>query len=264
MTKFSAVLLFIFFSASAMYLNAQAQKAYVNMPDDLIEGIGKKITIPVEVNTGNIIVHSMNMKISYNPEILMIDSVGTEGTIGAGAICNAIKGAVFIGFIDLKGIKGKGTLLYLKGRTLAKGTSDITFVEGSCVYNNNLSYNILKQGKIRVVDSLIQPPSWNGTGAAFMTNVALKEGNIHTFTYKAAAPAGTQLKYSVAVKKNKKAVKINWITIDQETGTLTIDPPGGSAGLYAITVAAEDGINKSVLSPVAELKVTRNPALKKK
>lgn len=153
--------------------------------------------------------------------------------------------------------------MYLKGHTVAKGTTDITLANGGCVYNNNIAYDVIQQGKVTVIDSLTQPPTWTGAGAAILPKISLTEGSEHIFTYKAISAEGIQLKYKAYVNKNEKPVMVKWIKIDPLKGVMSIKPPKGSAGVYTISVGAHDGLNKEVLSPITELTVTRKTASKK-
>jgi len=262
---FKSVLLLFFLSAFLISINAQ--NVSLSLPDHIIETTGKQISIPVSINTYSTKIVSYNLRLTYNPEVINIDSISTVGLLGAGTICNPMKGNLMMGFIDIKGFKGKGILMYLKGHTVAKGTTDITLASGGCVYNNNIAYDVIQQGKVTVVDSLTQPPTWTGAGAAFLPNISLTEGSEHIFTYKAIAAEGIQLKYkayvNIKVNKNNKPVLVKWIKIDSLTGEMSIKPPKGSAGVYAISVGVHDGLNKEVFSPITQLIVTRKTASKK-
>jgi hypothetical protein len=253
----------VFFIFLVTVFNINAQKVYLSLPDNLSEEAGKQISIPLDVNTESATITSFNLKITYDPEIFVIDTINSDNGLGLGSICNPKKGDLRIGYMNLKGFKGKGALLTLKGHTIAGGTSDIIFADGLCVFNNNVSFKVPKQGKITVVDSLSKPPTWTAAGAAYMLNVTLTEKNQHKFTYKAVAAAGVQVKYQVTVNKNQKPVTVKWISIDPKSGELTINAPAGSAGTYTIGVSANDGKNKSVLAPISVLTVNRKSTSKK-
>lgn len=253
----------VFLLLLVSFININAQKVDLSFPDEITEGVNKQVTIPLEINAGIISIKSLNLKITYNPNVFIIDSINTAGALGYGAICNPVKGNALIAYMNINGFKGKGNLLYLKGHTVAKGKTDITLEKGSCVYNNNIGFNVTRQGKITVQDSLSMPPTWVASGAAYMPNVTLTEGTLHKFTYKAVCAAGSSAKYKLLVNKNKKQVSVKWININAETGELTINAPKGSAGTYAISVAANDGTNKDVLAPISVLTVSRKSSSKK-
>lgn len=113
-------------------------------------------------------------------------------------------------------------------------------------------YSVTKSITVTAVNN---PPSWTATGAQYMPPVTVREGVSYPFTYIAKDPEGAAVTYQVNINQNGSPVLIPWISIVPSTGVLTINPPINTSGTYNITVAASDGYNQSVLSPIAVLTV---------
>jgi hypothetical protein len=115
--------------------------------------------------------------------------------------------------------------------------------------------------KTVVVNSVNNPPSWTAAGAAYMPNTSIREGQTNSaFQYKAIDPEGANVTYQVNINQNGSPVILSWISINPNTGLLTINPRVGDQGTYNITVAASDGVNNSVLSPISVLTIVPDAA----
>lgn len=97
-------------------------------------------------------------------------------------------------------------------------------------------------------------PSWNVAGAKQMPDTIAIEGIKLEYTYKAIDPEDDALRYRVIAPSPADA------TIDLNTGLFSWTPPVGSAGNYAVQIAADDQVNSAVLGKISIVTVQADKA----
>ena len=142
-----SVLLIVF---TIMATNASA--LLVKIPDEEI-AINESTDIPIEVkDAANL--GSMDIVISYNPEIVRAEVV-SKGELNKGLISSKIEdGIIAIGIADSNGINGDGEVAVITFEGLRKGVSNITII-GIRAYDVNTHADIrveTQNGKVTVVE----------------------------------------------------------------------------------------------------------------
>ncbi|AKG91991.1 Cohesin domain [Geoglobus ahangari] len=125
----------------------------VKVPD-VSCGVGEDVNVPVVVeNAQNL--GSMDIVISFDPEVVKVKSVG-KGELNKGILTSNVgDGVVAISFADSKGIDGDGEVAVISFEALKQGTSELKF-ESVQAYDVETHVDIKvtsQNGKITVEES---------------------------------------------------------------------------------------------------------------
>lgn len=127
----------------------------ITLPNVSVTKCDTVLYAPVIINdiTGKGI-FSFQFQIAYNPRTIEILGINTEGTILDNSfltsLTDTVNGAIRVAWASAEELKGKGTLLNLKIKTIEKGKSKIEYVEKSRMQNGEAFESIFGKGEFTI------------------------------------------------------------------------------------------------------------------
>ena len=128
---------------------------------------GQTFTATVRVNSGGVPINASEGVLKFNPTFLNVESITTDGSIFSQNIqepsfSNATGTINFVGIILNPGYNGSsGTLLTIRFRARAAGSTAVTFTSGAVLANDGFGTNVLdglSGGSYTVVGNQPNPP----------------------------------------------------------------------------------------------------------
>ncbi len=151
----SVILLFFGFGS----LQAQVT---LSLPNNLTGQAGQVLTVPVSVNTNGTAVTGYNLRIAYNPAFVSIDTIDGTGCLSTGGflLSNNLGSEISMAYATMgAGFTGTGTMVNLKVRLLASGTSALTVNTAESKYNMGTAFTVGQNGQIVVADWAVNFPT---------------------------------------------------------------------------------------------------------
>ena len=237
------ILLFVLIGTVAIY-----PQVTVTLPN--VSGlVDTEILAPVKVNDlSGLEIASFQFQVNYDQTKISITGVSTSGTLINGAsptLKTDVPGFIRIAYASASNLSGSGTLLNLKIKFLAEGSSPLTYTEEDGFFKSQFG-----SGGITVV-------SVDGSATGSFDNLApvfdsvpaqtVKEGQSLSFTIHATDPESQPLVYSAVAPLPTGA------SFNASTQEFTWTPTLEQAGTYNVTFIASDGTNSAQITVTIEV-----------
>lgn len=198
---------------------------------------GDVIKIPVLVTeiTTAMNVTAYNFTATFNKDVINITGYDLENTLSAGGSAsinpNNTTGTVSFAWAKGSSITGSGTLVYLTGTAVAKGTTVLDFT--AFQFNAGNPTSVAEDGSIAVAELNVAPTL---ALTPNQTTFSANEGTALAITLVGAdANAGQSLTYSMTATP-----AITGATLNATTGAFAWTPSYTQAGTYSVTFKVTD------------------------
>jgi len=222
----------------------------------LAASTGADIKIPVSVTeiTSAQNVTAYDFKAAFNSSVISITGYDIVGTLSAdgSAEINVVDGVASVAWASANKITGDGVLIYLVGKALAAGSSDVTFT--SFQFNAGTPIAGTEKGSVVVTAANVAPTiAFDPAGPAFSVSENVKL----TFTVVGAdANTGDVLTYSATGLPSGA-------TLNATTHVFTWTPNYTQAGSYTVTFKVTDagGLFVEKAATITVANVNRAPTI---
>lgn len=263
----------LFFVLAIFFAASKINYAQVTLTLPNITGnTGTEILVPITVNNvTSLTINSYQFQINYNPAVINITDLSIANTLSATAFGSATKvvdltTGIFRALWTSKGnqdgtpnpLVGSGTLLYVKVKYIANGTTAITYgATGSFVnefaFSTNTTtttYTVTAINGTATTSSVNNPPVFDPVPAK-----TVNEGALLSFTVNATDPEGLPVTYTTGTLPSGA-------NFNPTTKTFTWTPAVGQAGSYTVEFRANDGNSTTPLSvSITVARVNQPPSL---
>lgn len=233
----------MFFVLAIFLLASEFSYAQVTLSLPTITGnAGTEIFVPITVNdlTG-LNITSYQFQINYNPAVINITDISITNTLSAGGTADkniSVPGRFRALWYRLGNnpLAGSGTLLNIKVKYIANGTTAITYGATDGFVNEfatggapPITYTITAVDGSAITTSVNSPPVFDPVPAK-----SVNEGGLLSFTVNATDPEGQPITYSTGTLPTGA-------NFNPTTKTFTWTPTFDQAGPYTVEFRAGDG-----------------------